>query len=251
MSLINNYKYYYEAVASVNQQNNLKEVLFFSSLIDNNKILKILDLGCAEGKLSVELVKKGHDVTASDISKNFLEKTLLLAEKNNVNIKTKECDIENSVGNPFGEEFDVIFLMDVLEHLKNPTQALINIRNFLKRDGLLIINTPNLADPLYLRRYILKPKSFIDFYKKENLWDLHLQIYDYIQLEKTLNFVGLKIFKIIPNYSLLRFKLLTPLAKILVKTFPFLSRNLLVKVKKVSPINIENQIDYWRKVIKT
>lgn len=63
------------------------------------------------------LRKKGHDIRLGDIEK----------------VKLKE-------------RFDVVVAGELIEHLSNPGKALENIKRHLKKDGLLIITTPNRFD---------------------------------------------------------------------------------------------------------
>jgi 2-polyprenyl-3-methyl-5-hydroxy-6-metoxy-1,4-benzoquinol methylase len=246
-TLPKDYKEVYEEGAIIDQQTDDEEVNFFANLISHQKQLNILDLGCAEGKLAVLLALKGHNVTAADISQNFLNKASNLAKEKNVKVNTIWCDIEENVDNLKGKKFDVIYFMDVIEHLRNPIVALENIKNLLKDNGTLIIHTPNVCSLSRFLRYLRKRKEMINYYDPKNLWDLHLQLYDYLTLEKILNFIGLKVCEVIPTTlsvpKLGRFRFLSRL-------FPFLSDNLLVKCKKEEPIDVEKQISFWRKQFK-
>ena len=47
------------------------------------------------------------------------------------------------------EKFDVIFMFQLLEHIPNPHQFLDKLYALLNDDGLLIIDVPNLNEPLY------------------------------------------------------------------------------------------------------
>ena len=40
--------------------------------------------------------------------------------------------------------FDVVFLGDIIEHVPNPRELLIESKRILKKDGMLIVSTPNL-----------------------------------------------------------------------------------------------------------
>jgi 2-polyprenyl-3-methyl-5-hydroxy-6-metoxy-1,4-benzoquinol methylase len=92
---------------------------------------KILDLGCGEGVLVDKFKSQGYDIIGADAnygSENVLKKNIL------------ETGFEEG-------RFDIIFCLDVLEHLsfENQDKALAEIKRILKKDGLLILTLPNLA----------------------------------------------------------------------------------------------------------
>jgi len=73
-SLLSNYAHYYEAASFLPQQRDKEEVERFARIVaPGGKNLAILDVGCAEGELSVLLARQGHRVTAADISPSFLD----------------------------------------------------------------------------------------------------------------------------------------------------------------------------------
>jgi len=101
--------------------------------------LKIIDLGCGDGRLAGELVKKGHSVYGMDSS----EDALRIAK--NFGIKTILGGLESEL--PFTEnEFDMILLLDTYEHLYDQETILKNIYKVLKPTGKLIIAYPNHFD---------------------------------------------------------------------------------------------------------
>lgn len=60
-------------------------------------------------------------------------------------LKDTSADIRASIYYlPFNKKFDVIYLREVLEHLHNPYQALVIIRDSLKINGCLIMSVPNM-----------------------------------------------------------------------------------------------------------
>lgn len=41
------------------------------------------------------------------------------------------------------QKYDLILMLDIIEHFKDPSNALAKAKSFLKKDGLLVIQTPN------------------------------------------------------------------------------------------------------------
>ncbi len=118
-----------------------------------------------------------------------------------------------------------------------------NLRELLEHEGMLIIHTPNIFTPRRISRYLIKRKQMGNYFKPENISDFHLTLYDYLTLEKTLNFVGLKVIEVVPT-KFAPFKNARP-SKLLSRMFPFLSETLLFKCQKCDPIDIEKQISFW------
>lgn len=101
--------------------------------------LKILDLGCGDGRISGELVRKGHEVWGVDIFPNGVED----AKKKGIN--AIEADIEAKL--PFQDSiFDLVLVLDTLEHLYDEEGTLKEIFRVLKEDGKMIISYPNQFD---------------------------------------------------------------------------------------------------------
>lgn len=79
---------------------------------------------------------------------------------NNSKAELKDCedkgvlfDITEKPPEKIGK-FDIVIFMEVIEHLINPDQAIVNINKLLKKGGLLILTTPNLAC-FYNRLFLL------------------------------------------------------------------------------------------------
>ena len=243
------YKDYYDKASGLPQQLDLKEIIFFGSVINHNQNYSILDLGCAEGELSIYLAEKGHSVTAADISNKQLDRVIKKSNDKNLNIDVINVDIQNDIAPFYQKKYDYIFMLDVIEHLMNPVKSLENIRLLLKETGKLIIHTPNSCSTYKYLRYFLCPHKKQNFYNLNKLGNLHLQSYDYLTIEQTLNFVGLKVEKIIPTKLSLpilnRFNILNGLFILFSKIFPLLSDTMLLVCNKTDPIDINQLIDYW------
>ena len=250
-TLSNAYRYYYDKASIFPQQTDFKKIKKFASIINHDRIYSILDLGCAEGELSIYLAKKGHLVTAADISEKQLGKIINKIKNTNLKIDTLSCDIENNVKVFNNDTYDYIFFMDVIEHVKNPTQTLENIRTLLNNNGQLIIHTPNNCSFYKFLRYMIRPRKRQNYYNLDKLGDFHLQGYDYLTIEKTLNFIGIKVIKIIPtklSFPIInRFSFFNFLFNIMGFLFPMLSDTLLLVCEKSDPIDIDELIENWKK----
>lgn len=113
--------------------------------------LKVLDVGCSEGFFMELLRNLGFEnIKGIDPSSKVVEKAKkkgLIAEQNDIDeFQTKE-------------KYDVILMMDVLEHLEKPEQALEKAYKLLNDNGALYLNIP-ICDSLALRcRRFLKLAS--------------------------------------------------------------------------------------------
>jgi tellurite methyltransferase len=80
-----------------------KRLIHFEGLLKRNS--KILDLGCGTGRAALFLSKKGHRVTAVDISETAISKLDNYAKKGKLKIKTSVGDLEKY---KIKESYDVI-----------------------------------------------------------------------------------------------------------------------------------------------
>jgi len=99
---------------------------------------KILDIGCGEGGSATILAEKGAKVFAVDISAKFHTKTQSLYF---LYMDGLHLAFEN-------QSFDIVILQDVLEHLHDPYQTLIEAKRVMKDGGVMYICTPNRLSPI-------------------------------------------------------------------------------------------------------
>jgi len=250
MDLFEGYEKAYGAAAVLPQQCDHTETIFFANLI-TERGLKVVDVGCAEGKLAVELARRGHDVTAADISADFLEQAQALARDRSLRIKTAQVDIERSIEPLDAERYDIVYLNDVIEHFRSPVAALHNLRRLLHARSRLFIHTPNGASMARFTWYLRHPHSRRNFFDPKVLADFHFSIYDQMALEKTLNFVGLRVERMVPTqFSSLGIhrvmKVFKGLPRTMAKLFPHLADTLLFECSKCKPIEPMQQIEHWK-----
>ena len=106
----------------------------------------VLDIGCATGAIGEYLEKKKQcKVVGLNISKD----EAVIARKRISGIIVG--DIENKqfldklIKYTVKEKFDVILMMSIIEHLKNPDLVIRKIPQLLKKNGIIIVTTPNIA----------------------------------------------------------------------------------------------------------
>jgi len=121
---------------------------------------KCLDIGCgAEAPLSYYLSENKGIVTSGDVTKELVNQAKKFAKKSKISIFSAEKL-------PFKDkEFDFVFMMDVLEHVKNPKQAINEAIRVTKQGGKIFIEfSPFYAYPTGHHLYGLGfPKGFIPF----------------------------------------------------------------------------------------
>ncbi len=103
------------------------------------KPLKLLDIGCGEGKDAVFFARNGYIVTAFDYAETGIEKARRLAELNNVNINFFRADINDY---RLEENFDIVFSSGVFHYIKPELRSEIgvNLKAHINSDGIAAIN---------------------------------------------------------------------------------------------------------------
>lgn len=143
----------------------------------------VLDVGCASGYLSCELKKKGCYVVG-------LEKGAELAKE-----AQRYCDKvfvgdAETIELPYKCYFDVILLADVLAYFRNPKEALIKFKNYLKKNGYIVISVPNMAN--WSVRLSLLFGNF-NYREKGILANGYLRFFTTKTIKETLRQAGFKI----------------------------------------------------------
>lgn len=132
-------------------QGTLGECDFIESEINYNKQAKILDIGCGTGRHSIELAKRGYNITGIDLSESQLKRAREKAAEQNLNIEFHNHDARNL---PFSEEFDLAIMLceggfPLMETDEMNFSILQNAAKSLKKSGTLIFTTLNGLFPLF------------------------------------------------------------------------------------------------------
>lgn len=99
---------------------------------------KVLDIGCSQGSAAILLAEKGYDVIASDIRTDSLKYARSRHEYGNCQFIAL-----NAEHLPFRTKFDIIILGEFLEHVLYPEKMLKYFADYLNKDGIFVITTPN------------------------------------------------------------------------------------------------------------
>ncbi len=128
--------------------------------------IKLLDVGGYRGELK-SLLPDNVNYYVLD----FDEKALEEAEKKGAKVKKINFD-EEKISWENEAPFDIVVATEVLEHLKDPAQHLVEIKNLLKENGVLLISLPN-ENMLYHRLMALLGFG-VDFFAFKLYKHLHL-----------------------------------------------------------------------------
>jgi 2-polyprenyl-3-methyl-5-hydroxy-6-metoxy-1,4-benzoquinol methylase len=106
----------------------------------------VLDVGSASGYFGERLAGKGYyvvgveqDEAAARVAAAFYDEFII-------------ADVE--AGLRLSRKFDVIVLADILEHLRQPLNVLVHLRDLLSSTGRFVISVPNVAN-IYVRLSLL------------------------------------------------------------------------------------------------
>ena len=144
---------------------------------------KVLDLGCSQGMLAGKLAQKGCWVGGVDsLSPDRVDlpyDRYLQGDLDDPNLQI-----------PFGREFDVVILADVIEHLRSRQSLMQLVRRHLTAQGKLIISTGNLAIWFYRTSLLL---GRFEYGARGILDDTHVRLYTKATFERLLQQSGFEI----------------------------------------------------------
>ena len=129
----------------------LGECDFIESEIRFNRQSRILDIGCGTGRHTIELTKRGYNVTGIDLSESLLKRAKEKVSEQSLVIDFQQHDARDL---PFVKEFDVAIMLcegafPLMETDEMNFQILKNAAKALKDKGKLIFTTLNGLFPLF------------------------------------------------------------------------------------------------------
>lgn len=143
---------------------------FFNHLDKINRGSKVLDCGCAAGALLKLCASRGYEAFGFDINPYAIEKASRFVPSDHLFVADDISKIaikENSLY--------AIFMIDYIEHLRNPLQTISIAHNLLRKGGYLVITTPDASHcyPRFLRKnYWYFSPQHIHIFNKRNVASL-------------------------------------------------------------------------------
>jgi 2-polyprenyl-3-methyl-5-hydroxy-6-metoxy-1,4-benzoquinol methylase len=146
--LFENYAHQYDKESFVTGTSG--ECDFIEDEIGFRKTSRILDIGCGTGRHSIELTKRGYNVTGVDLSESQIKRAKEKANEQNLSINFQKLDARNL---PFSGEFNLAIMIceggfPLMETDEMNFQILKSASNSLKSNGKLIFTTLNVLFPL-------------------------------------------------------------------------------------------------------
>ena len=131
---------------------------------------KLLDVGCAQGAFLAACSDTSFQLFGVEPSKFTYVEAIKIASNSTIYNKTLlEADFPEN-------NFDVVSLINTLEHLVNPRDTIVEIFRILKPGGLLFIETPNIdhwIPRLLGRNWVqLSVPDHVAFFSKKILTDM-------------------------------------------------------------------------------
>ncbi len=142
---------------------------------------RCLDVGCGSGFFLELLRDLGFDnIRGIDPSLPFVKR----AQEKNLNVTLSSVyELDKADGN-----YDIVLLMDVLEHLEQPLKALKIIYSILEKQGLLFLNVPVCDSWDSIARRLLRGKTKL---QQMIEWDeTHVEAYSAFRLRQVLRAAG-------------------------------------------------------------
>jgi len=139
-----------------------------NDILKDRTSLKMLEAGCGSASyfdFANVAVSVGIDISQEQLNQNRFIQEKILGD-----IQTYPLD---------KEEFDIVVCWDVLEHIPRPREALLNLFNSVKKDGLLILSFPNVFSfkglatkftPFWFHRLLYRWSNYRSSPSRTYLW---------------------------------------------------------------------------------
>lgn len=129
---------------NLTQERTLAEVDFLEKTLALKKSAKVLDCPCGHGRHSIELARRGYEVTGQDLNGFFLEEAKKAAKRAKVSVRWVKGDMrELSFENEFDVALNLSTAFGYLESDDEDQKALNAVAKALKRGGKFVLDVIN------------------------------------------------------------------------------------------------------------
>ncbi|MGQ9530448.1 MAG: class I SAM-dependent methyltransferase [Candidatus Bathycorpusculaceae bacterium] len=115
-------------------------VIQFATLLEKNKKVRVLDLGCGAGRHTIYMASKDYEIHGIDISATGLNLTKERLKRQGLEAYLAKCDMKTL---PYmGSCFDAVISLHAIYHqkLEGIQKTISEIHRILRKNGLLLIN---------------------------------------------------------------------------------------------------------------
>ena len=159
------------------------------SKFSQESLFRILEIGCASGRLGADIKVKYSKVhyTGVDFNLDALDSARMKLDRvYHFDFNSDSLDNFRSL---VGQDYDFIICADVLEHLIDPLELVFYLHGMLKENGKMIISIPNIMHISIIKELVVN----MDFeYKDSGILDkTHLRFYTRKSFLRELNRGGL------------------------------------------------------------
>jgi SAM-dependent methyltransferase len=139
---------YKEARIAVESQHGLHNKWLAEYILDKKPSGRTLDVGCGSGQFVKAMCDAGYDAIGVDLG----EQNKIFA-RDNLGVEVLNQNFLTMKGN-----FDIVTMHQLIEHVPNPNDFILQAKSLLARDGLLILSTPNLS---FARKLAALPRPIL------------------------------------------------------------------------------------------
>lgn len=106
--------------------------------------LKLLDIGCGDGRFVFDAIKRGYQATGIDLSPDRVKQGM---DRYKLKEGTLKCmNVDEFAA---GETFDIVVMWDVIEHVESPASVLKNLQKIAHKDTVFFILTMSMDSITY------------------------------------------------------------------------------------------------------
>ncbi len=156
---------YYQATQSYDHRSFVERLAMIDKLV--SKAGNLLEIGSNIGTFLKAAQEKGWKTVGIEPNKAVQQYT----RQNLPNTLIYNKFFNSRTARNITEKYDLIYSSDVIEHVDDPVAFITAAKNLLKRNGLLVMVTPDF-DSILTRAFQIKPKEHLTYFNKRSITKL-------------------------------------------------------------------------------